>query len=128
MLEADRNMAIRQIDHQLQEIAVAHEDETGAAAIDIATLTRERKECRIDEELLIAIRLRGRGAGNIVALARCQLALAIKGNVANGGGDGEYPVDEVHDDHVHRRSTMLALTPPKPKPFEMACSIAIGRA
>lgn len=27
-----------------------------------------------------------------------------------------------------RRKTMLALTPPKPKPFEIACSIAIGRA
>src|SRR5215471_1373892 len=32
------------------------------------------------------------------------------------------------DRHDQRRNTTLALTPPKPKPLEMACSIAMGRA
>ena len=32
------------------------------------------------------------------------------------------------DRHDQRRNTTLALTPPKPKPLEMACSMAIGRA
>jgi hypothetical protein len=42
-------MSVGQIDHQLVEVAVTDKDKLCAAAVKIATLTREREKSRVDE-------------------------------------------------------------------------------
>ena len=90
-------MPVSKIDDQLVEVAVANEDEVCAAAIEVSALPGERQQCRINEELLIFVRLAGGGALHVSALARCQAARAIERDVADGWGYSEDLVEESHE-------------------------------
>ncbi len=78
----------------LEEIAVADDDVLQASAVDVSALGRQLQECRIDDQLLVAIRLRAARSFEILPRLGLELAIAIDGDVSDGPRESKDSVDQ----------------------------------
>ena len=108
-LDADGEMAAGERQHKLIEVAVPNQHELQPATIDLPSLARERQQRRVDEQLLVLIRLTRAGLGQARALRGPELTIAVDCDVADVGGKGKDPLDQVLPlDHMAGRLIELA--------------------
>jgi hypothetical protein len=91
-------VAVGRLDDELVEVAVADDDVSEAAAIEVAALPSEGQERRVDEQLLEEVRARGRRPGQPVALRGVDLLAAAERDVADVRAESE---DRVAEFGVH---------------------------
>src|SRR5262245_29531488 len=94
-LDAHREMTARERQHQLIEAAVANEHELQPAAVDLASLARQREQRRVDDQLLVLVRLTRAGLGKAWTLRGAQLTIEIDRHVADVGCKGEDALDQI---------------------------------
>src|SRR5262249_22052001 len=103
-LDAHREMTARERQHQLIEAAVANEHELQPAAVDLASLARQREQRRVDDQLLVRVRLTRAGLGKAWTLRGPQLAVDVSRDVTDLGRKGKDSFDKI----VHALSSFGA--------------------
>ena len=76
-------------DHQLPEVPVGHDQIAEATAVDVATLTGERQQGRIDQQFLLTVGLACRGIDQPRPFAQDNVLAAAESHVADLRTDGE---------------------------------------
>ena len=82
-LERHRRVATFDGRDELEEVAVPNHNVVQATAVDVASLSCQRPDSGVDEQLLVAVGLGGGGEVQIGALAQGQLAMPVDGDVAH---------------------------------------------
>jgi 3-oxoacyl-ACP reductase-like protein len=80
-LDADGDVAVRRGDDDLVEVAVADDQATEPAAVELAALSGECEERRIDEELLEEVRAGVRSVREALALLKLDVLTAPERDV-----------------------------------------------
>lgn len=97
--EANRSVTIGKRDDELIKMAISHNDELCATAIDITSLPYEGQQRRIYQKLLISIGLGCRCIEHAFSLPREKYAAAVQGHVADRWRQGEDARDQIQKLH-----------------------------
>src|SRR5271170_958176 len=93
-LNANGDVSVGQVNYELEEVAVADQNELHATTIQVAALPRKGEQRWIDQNLFVAVRLRRRGSGDFGPLTRHKALSPVKRRIANGRGDSEDLIDD----------------------------------
>ena len=79
---------------ELEERAAGDDDVVEASAVDLTALASQRQQRRVDEQLLVAVRLARRRAGEVRALPELHVLPATPRDIADRRRDGEHGLGE----------------------------------